>query len=99
MISTSNVISNKKGNLKEVIKRRISVLSFYKFNQTIKIMAKKYKSNIKDINEYMTSKSCHNCHYIDNNLSSKKIYNCCKCKIKIDRDINASINIYKKGLL
>ena len=33
------------------------------------------------------------------NLGSKKIYNCKKCKIEIDRDINASINIYKKGLL
>ena len=96
-ISTLNVISNKKGNLKEIVKRRINVLSFYKFNQTIKTMAKKYKSNIKDINEYMTSKICHNCQYIDKDLGSKKIYKCCKCCIEIDRDINASINIYNKG--
>ena len=94
-ISTANVISNKKGNprleasgrlasspanLKEIVKRRINVLSFYKFNQTIKIMimAKKYKSNIKDVNEYMTSKTCHNCQNVDNELGSKKIYKCCK---------------------
>ena len=56
-ISTSNVISNKKGNLKEIVKRRINVLSFYKFNETIKTMAIKYGSNVKDINEYMTSKT------------------------------------------
>ena len=42
---------------------------------------------------------CHNCENLKMNLGSKKIYECDKCKIKIDRDINASINIYKKGFL
>jgi IS605 OrfB family transposase len=98
-ISTSNVISNKKGNLKEIVKRRINVLSFYKFNETIKKMAIKYKSNVKDINEYMTSKTCHNCQNIHKELGANKIYKCDKCKIEIDRDINASINMYKIGLL
>ena len=98
-ISTSNVISNKRGNLKEIVKRRINVLSFYKFNETIKKMAIKYKSNVKDINEYMTSKTCHNCQNIHKDLGANKVYKCEKCKIKIDRDINASINMYKIGLL
>ena len=97
-ISTSNVISNK-GNLKEIVKRRISVLSFYRFNETIKKMAIKYKSNVKDINEYMTSKTCNNCQNIHKELGANKVYKCEKCKIEIDRDINASINIYKIGLL
>ena len=60
-------------------------------------MAKKYKSNIKDVNEYMTSKTCHSCQNINKDLGSKKIYKCSKCCIEIDRDINASINIYIKG--
>jgi IS605 OrfB family transposase len=98
-ISTSNVISNKRGNLKEIVKRRINVLSFYKFNETIKKMAIKYKSNVKDINEYMTSKKCHNCQNIHKELGANKVYKCEKCKIEIDRDINASINMYKIGLL
>jgi putative transposase len=98
-ISTSNVISNKKGNLKEIVKRRINVLSFYKFNETIKTMAIKYESYVKDINEYMTSKTCHCCQNIHKELGANKIYKCEKCKIEIDRDINASINIYKLGLL
>ena len=97
-ISTSNVISNK-GNLKEIVKRRISVLSFYRFNETIKKMAIKYESNVNDVNEYMTSKTCHNCKNIHKELGANKVYKCEKCKIEIDRDINASINIYKLGLL
>ena len=54
-ISTLNVISNKKGNLKEIVKRRINVLCFYKFNETIKILIyiKKYQvfSNGKRFNK------------------------------------------------
>ena len=77
----------------------MQVLSFYKFRERINIISKKYKSNVKLINEYMTSKMCHNCENIHTNLGSNKIYKCKKCKIEIDRDINASINIYKKGFL
>jgi transposase len=98
-ISTSRIILNKTGNLKKITKRRMNVLSFFKFNEIIKIMAKKYNSKIIDINEYMTSKTCHNCHNIHKDLGSNKIYICNKCNIKIDRDINAAINMYNKGLL
>ncbi len=98
-ISTQSIISNERGNLKKINKRRISILSFYKFNETIKNMGIKYKSNIKLIDEYNTSKMCHNCCNIKKDLGAKKVYECNKCKIKIDRDINASINIYNKGFL
>jgi transposase len=98
-ISTSRIILNKTGNLKKITKRRMNVLSFFKFNEILKIMAKKYNCNILDINEYMTSKTCHNCHNINKDLGSSKIYICDKCNIKIDRDINAAINMYNKGLL
>lgn len=98
-ISTQNIISNDKSNLCDTNKRRMQVLSFYKFRERINVISKKYKSNVKLINEYMTSKMCHNCDNIHKNLGSKKIYKCEKCKIEIDRDINASINMYKKGFL
>lgn len=98
-ISTSSIILNKTGNLKKITKRRMNILSFFKFNEIIKFLAKKYNSKIIDINEYMTSKTCHNCHNIQQYLGSKKVYICDKCNIKIDRDINASINIYNKGFL
>ena len=58
---------------------------------------KKYKSNVKLINKYMTSKMCNTCENMHKNLGSKKIYNYEKCKI--DGDINPSINIYKKKIL
>lgn len=47
---------------------------------------------------YPSSKTCSNCGKIQENLSlSDRIYSC-KCGLKIDRDINASINIRNQGL-
>jgi putative transposase len=96
-ISTSSIISNKRSNLYGINKRRLNVLSFYKFTETIKKMGKKYNCDIKEIDEYMTSKMCHHCKNIHKDLGSKKIYKCEKCKIEIDRDINSGINMYIKG--
>lgn len=93
-VSTKNMVSNLTGNIKEKTKRRLLKLSHYKFRQYLILNAKKYKCKINEINEYMTSKTCHNCKKIKKDLGGSKIYECKKCKIKIDRDINASINIY-----
>ena len=97
-VSTSKMISNLTGNIKEKTKRRLNTLSMYKFMETLNIMAKKYNSQINLINEYKTSKTCHNCKNEHQNLGSNKIYDCIKCQIKIDRDINASINMYEGGI-
>ena len=93
-VSINNMVSNLKGNLKEITKRRLLKLSHYRFREYLKLNSKKYENKINEIDEYMTSKTCHNCKNIKKDLGSSKIYNCEKCKIKLDRDINASINIY-----
>ena len=61
-------------------------------------MSSKFGSKIKEISEYMTSKTCCKCGNINKKLGGNKIYDCSKCKLNIDRDINASINIRKSGL-
>jgi len=93
-ISTSKIISNLTGNIKEITKRRALTLKFYRFMELLKIMAIKYDNKLTFVNEYKTSKTCHNCMNEHKKLGSNKIYKCVKCKIEIDRDINASINIY-----
>jgi putative transposase len=47
---------------------------------------------------YPSSKTCCNCGNKKNLLLSDRIYNCEKCNIKIDRDINAAINILLEGI-
>lgn len=68
-------------------------LQHYKFRELLKFKGSIYKSEIKEIDEFKTSMCCHNCKNENRNLGSSKIYKCVNCKIEIDRDINASINI------
>jgi len=93
-VSTKQMVSNAKGNLREIVKRRLMTLSHYKFRMKLHKMKIKYDNNVREINEYMTSKTCCRCKNINRELKGEKIYECKKCGLKIDRDINASINIY-----
>ena len=94
-VSTKSMISNLFGNLNKITKRRLVALSHYKFRMKLIEMSEKFKCKVIEINEYMTSKKCCNCNNIKMDLGSNKTYECNKCMLKMDRDINASINIYK----
>jgi IS605 OrfB family transposase len=94
-VSTKKMVSNLKGNLHDIVKRRLMALSHYRFRMKLHTMSKKYNCNIIEIDEYMTSKKCSKCQNIKGDLKAEKTYECIKCNLKIDRDINASINIYK----
>lgn len=94
-ISIKDMISKLEGNLRKITKRRLVALSHYKFREKLKNSATKYGCKITEVGEYLTSRTCSNCKMINDNLGSSKIYNCPACKICLDRDINAAINIYK----
>lgn len=94
-ISIKKMISNLTSNLKEITKRRLIALSHYRFRMKLKSMASKYGNKIVEVDEYLTSKTCSECGKINKNLGSSKVFECDLCKLRVDRDINASINIYK----
>ena len=84
-------------NLKAMAKiwgRKINDLAF---NEFINILAT--KTNVVKINKfYPSSKTCSCCGYIKEDLSLKdRIFDCPNCKAKLDRDYNASLNIYRVG--
>ena len=91
-VSIKKMVSKLTGNLHNIVKRRLIALSHFRFRMKLHKIKKKYNNTINDIDEYMTSKKCCNCNNINNKLKSEKLYNCANCKLKIDRDINASIN-------
>jgi len=78
--------------------RKISDLAFSEF---ITILS--YKTNIHKIDRfYPSSKTCSKCGEINSDINSdfKKLNDrvfSCKCGLEIDRDLNASINIYRVG--
>ena len=62
-----------------------------------------YKSKWKDkifekVNPRNTSKTCNYCGNINTKLKFEEFWVCPACKKEIDRDVNASLNIEKRGL-
>ena len=98
-VSIKKMISNLTGNLQAITKRRLIALSHYKFREKLKSRAFKFGCKITEVSEYLTSKTCSNCKVINDNLGSSKTFLCSSCNLCIDRDINASINIYKNKIL
>ena len=93
------MVSNLTGNLYDIVKRRLMALSHYRFRMKLHSMSKKFGANIIETDEYLTSKCCSKCKNIKDDLGGAKVYTCTKCNLVIDRDINASINIYKNRIL
>jgi transposase len=95
---------------KSIVKKNNSVLSpmqkvaclrtkYYQFQQRLKYKCIATKTNFNLIDESYTSKTCSNCGNYNEKLKGEKVYNCKKCKLEIDRDINGCRNIYFKSML
>jgi len=94
-VSIKSMVSNLTSNIKEITKRRLLNLSHFKFREYLKLNSSKYGNTINEIDEYLTSQKCHNCGNLKKDLGCNKEYNCLLCNVKLDRDVNASINIYR----
>lgn len=88
----------KKDNYKN-LNEEISNCSWGKFTNLVKYKAESADKELILVNPKNTSKECSNCGNIKQDLKlSDRIYYCDKCNTSMDRDLNASINIYKRRL-
>ena len=78
--------------------RHMLLLSHYSFQQKLKYKCINRKRKLLLVDESYTSQTCGNCGNRKKNLGGIKTYNCEKCKISIDRDINGARNIMLKTL-
>lgn len=85
-------------NLHTTTARMMCTLSFYQFKTKLKNKAKEYNINILEKTEPFTSKTCGNCGNIRYDLGSAEYYNCNKCHLEIDRDINGARNILLRNI-
>lgn len=94
-LSVKNMMKNDK------LAQSISDVSWYKFVTILDYKAKWYGRKIHKINRwYPSSKTCNNCgHVLDEMPLHVRKWRCPKCDSIHDRDINASRNILKQGLL
>lgn len=92
---------NVKGMLEEKkLSRSISDASWGLLTQMLEYKSSWYGRELIKINQYFpSSKTCSNCGNIKEKLLlSERIYKCGNCKIEIDRDLNAAINIKNSGI-
>lgn len=83
----SQEIVKQEGKINKFTKDVIHALSFYKFKQRLEYKCKSKGITYLSPSEYGSSKLCSECgHY--NDVGSSKTYNCKKCGLCLDRDVN-----------
>lgn len=74
--------------------RKVSDLSYYTFQSMLNYKCIKYGKKVIKIGRFEpSSQICSNCGYQQKMTLDKRIYDCPKCGISLDRDTNAAINI------
>jgi len=109
IVKTANkydIICIEKLNIKSMLKngykntnKAILDVSWNQFANMLKYKVEETGKSIVFVNSMNTSKGCSKCGSIKEDLTLKdRVYCCDKCGFKIDRDLNASINILRLGL-
>jgi putative transposase len=88
-LKVENMLKNHK------LAKSISDVAFYEIRRQIEYKAKWNGVDVKLADTfYASSKTCSRCGNIKNDLTlNDRIYECDKCGLKIDRDLNASYNL------
>ena len=74
-------------------------LGHYKFKQRLIHKCEQRDKKLVIVDEYYTTKTCSGCGILNHTVGSSKVFDCQHCKLSLDRDINASINILLKSLI
>jgi len=94
-LQTKNMLQNKE------LSKDIADASFYEIIRQLQYKSKDKGKYFYQIDTYYpSSQTCSVCNNIDKKYKNlnERIYHCCNCSNKIDRDLNASINIMFEGL-
>ena len=81
--------------------RKVNDLAFGSFVQKLEHVASKYGTEVVKVDRfYPSSKTCSVCQYVNEHLSlSDRHWVCSSCGTSHDRDLNASINILRQGIV
>ena len=87
------------GPLNKIVKRRLNMLSFYKFSERLQQTGTFYPGVvIKRGSEAYTSKQCGGCGILNESLGASEVFDCKNCGLKADRDMHAARNILLRHL-
>lgn len=82
---------------KKKLRKILARWSYADLIEKIKYKAKLEGVPVIEVSPKYTSKTCSRCGYYYKYFKSQRIFKCPKCGLVIDRDLNASINIARKG--
>ena len=89
-LSTGQMVQKDSRVFGSKVARSMCTMSHGLFSQRVESAASRYRGRhvITDSGEPGTSKTCSNCGYFDTSLGDSKVYNCPRCGICMDRDVN-----------
>ena len=87
-------------NVKQMMKNKhlsmdVQKQKFFEFRTKLTAKCKEYGIELRVVDRfYPSSKTCHNCVCVKHDLKlSDRVYKCPECGFKIDRDLNAALNL------
>jgi putative transposase len=88
-LNVSGMLANRK------LARAIADMSFYEFRRQLEYKTKLYGSELVVIDRWFpSSKTCSNCETKKETLSlSERVFQCDDCGFRLDRDLNAAMNL------
>jgi len=92
---------NVKGMIKNhKLAKAISDTGFYEFKRQLEYKSTLFGNWVSIVDRWFpSSKTCSNCGHKKRELKlSQRVYHCERCDFKIDRDLNAAINIEREGI-
>lgn len=77
------------------LSRAIAEQKFYEFKRQIRYKCERYGIAFVEVDRfYASSKTCSHCGHVKTDLRlSDRVYICAECGLRIDRDLNAAINL------
>jgi putative transposase len=76
------------------LSKKISRTVWRTIHRVLKYKAPLYGSFLKEVNPHLTSKSCPRCGWVSRKVG--RTFHCERCGFTLDRQLNASLNIYLK---
>jgi len=76
------------------LSKKVSRTVWRTIHRVLKYKAPLYGSFVKEVNPHLTSKSCPRCGWVSRKVG--RTFHCERCGFTLDRQLNASLNIYLK---
>ena len=78
--------------------RNLSLLSHYKFKQRLIAKAAVRGVRVMEVSEHYTSKTCGKCGYMHETLGGRRVFECPRCGVVLDRDCNGARNVLLRAM-